>query len=53
MGYLISKYIAKNKIFSAEISSKNIIESAKREVYSLKKEAILQSKEEAYKIHCC
>ncbi len=35
---------------SAEISSKNIIENAKREANSIKKETELQAKEEAYNI---
>lgn len=46
----MTKYIAKTKISSAEISSKSIIENANREAESLKKEAILKSKEESYKI---
>jgi len=46
----LTKYIAKTKISSAEISSKSIIENANREAESLKKEAILKSKEESYKI---
>ena len=50
IGYLLTKYIAKTKISSAEISSKNIIENAKREADSIKKESILQSKEDSYKI---
>jgi len=50
IGYLLTKYIAKTKILSAEISSKNIIENAKREADSIKKESVLQSKEESYKI---
>ncbi|MGB2782879.1 MAG: ribonuclease Y [Atribacterota bacterium] len=48
--YLFTKYIAKVKISSAKIDSKNIIENAEREANSLKKEASLQAKEEAYNI---
>ena len=48
IGYFLTKYIAKAKITSAEISSKNIIENAEREANSIKKEAKLQAKEEAY-----
>ncbi|MBA7541432.1 Ribonuclease Y [subsurface metagenome] len=47
---MLTKYIAKAKISSAKISSKNIIENAEREANSLKKEAGLQAKEEAYNI---
>ncbi|MGB6607272.1 MAG: ribonuclease Y, partial [Atribacterota bacterium] len=50
IGYLITKYIAKTKISSAELSAKNIIENAEREANSLKKETELQAKEEAYNI---
>ncbi|HZK12413.1 MAG TPA: ribonuclease Y [Atribacterota bacterium] len=50
IGYFLSKYIAKSKISSAEISSKSILENAEREANSLKKETMLQAKEEAYNI---
>ena len=50
IGYLLTKYIAKAKISSAEITAKNIIENAEREANSINKEATLQAKEEAYNI---
>ena len=49
MGYLLTRFITKSKISSAETNAKNILEHTKREAESLKKEIAFQAKEEAYK----
>ena len=49
MGYLLTRFITKSKISSAETDAKNILEHTKREAESLKKEIAFQAKEEAYK----
>ena len=50
LGYLLTRFIIKSKVTSAETNAKNIVEHAKRESDSLKKEIVFQAKEEAYKI---
>ena len=49
MGYLLTRFITKSKISSAENNAKDILEHTKREAESLKKEIAFQAKEEAYK----
>ena len=49
MGYLLTRFITKSKISSAENNVKNILENTKREAESLKKEIVFQAKDEAYK----
>ena len=49
MGYLLTRFITKSKISSAETNAKDILEHTKREAESLKKEIAFQAKEEAYK----
>ncbi len=49
MGYLLTRFITKSKISSAENNVKNILEHTKREAESLKKEIVFQAKDEAYK----
>jgi len=50
LGCLLTRIITKSKITSAETNAKNILEHAKREAESLKKEIVFQAKEESYKI---
>src|SRR5690625_4628688 len=48
VGYLVRKSIAEAKISSAEDLTKQIDDEAKRNAESAKKEALLESKEEAH-----
>lgn len=50
IGFLLTNFFAKTKLSSSEKASKQIIENANKEAESIKKEAQLQAKEEAYQI---
>lgn len=50
VGYLVRKSIAEAKISSAEHAAKQIIEESNREADRLKKEAILEGKDEIHKL---
>ena len=43
LGYLLTRFIIKSKVTSAETNAKNIVEHAKRESDSLKKEIVFQA----------
>lgn len=49
-GYLIRKYIAEAKINSAEESAKKIIQEAENKAGSIKRESLLEAKEEILKL---
>jgi len=50
IGFLLTNFFAKTKLSSSEKACKQIIENANKEAESIKKEAQLQAKEEAYQI---
>jgi ribonucrease Y len=50
IGFLLTNFFAKTKLSSSEKASNQIIENANKEAESIKKEAQLQAKEEAYQI---
>ncbi|RXI97940.1 ribonuclease Y [Anaerobacillus alkaliphilus] len=50
VGYLVRKSIAEAKISSAEHAANQIIEESKREADRLKKEAVLEGKDEIHKL---
>ncbi|RBW69915.1 ribonuclease Y [Bacillus taeanensis] len=50
VGYLVRKSIAEAKISSAEHAAQQIIEDGKREAEALKKEALLEAKDETHKL---
>ena len=50
IGYLIRKSIAEAKISSAEEAAKQIHEKADREAEALKKEKVLEAKDEVYRL---
>jgi ribonuclease Y len=50
IGFLLTNFFAKTKLSSSEKASKQIIENANKEAESIKKEAQLQAKEEAYQV---
>lgn len=50
VGYFVRKTSAEAKISSAEEASKQMIENAKLEAVALKKEQLLEAKDEAYKL---
>ena len=49
-GYLIRKYVAEAKIASAEEAAKRIISEADEKAQSLKKEKVLEAKEEVHRL---
>lgn len=49
-GYLIRKAVAESKIHSAEEEAKRIVDDATRDMEAVKKEAIVEAKDEAHKI---
>ena len=49
-GYLIRKYIAEAKINSAEESAKKILEEAEKKAESIKRESLVEAKEEILKL---
>ncbi|WP_436756433.1 Rnase Y domain-containing protein, partial [Streptomyces sp. URMC 124] len=49
-GYFIRKSLAEAKISSAEHAALQIIESAKKEAEALKKETVLEAKDEVHRI---
>ena len=50
VGYFIRKQIAENKIGSAENAAKNIIDEAEKQAQAVKREKILEAKEEVHKL---
>lgn len=50
IGFLLTNFFAKTRLSSSEKACKQIIENANKEAESIKKEAQLQAKEEAYQI---
>jgi ribonucrease Y len=50
VGYLVRKSIAEAKISSAEKYAAQVIEDSKRDAEALKKEALLEAKDEIYKL---
>lgn len=49
IGYVVRKSTAEKKILSAEIAAQNIIENAKKESEAVKKEMIIEAKDEIHK----
>jgi len=50
IGYMIRKSIAEAKISSAEQAAVNIVENAKKEAEALKKETVLEAKDEVHRL---
>src|SRR5690606_17977606 len=50
IGYFIRKLLAEAKIQSAEVAASQIIENAKKEAEGIKKEKLLEAKDEALKL---
>ena len=49
-GYFVRKYFAEAKIDSAEEAAKKILNEAEKKVQTLKKERILEAKEEVHRL---
>ena len=49
-GYFIRKYLAEAKIASAEEAAEKILDDAEKKVRTLKKERILEAKEEVHRL---
>lgn len=50
IGYLVRKSLAEAKISSAETAAKNIVEQAHKDAEALKKETVLEAKDEVHKL---
>ena len=50
IGYIVRKTVGESKIKSAEDEAARIMEEATRNTDAIRKEAILEAKDEAYKI---
>ncbi|WP_409292388.1 ribonuclease Y [Peribacillus sp. SCS-26] len=50
VGYFVRKSVTENKIAGAKVSAEQIIEDARREADSKKKEALLEAKDEIHKL---
>ncbi len=50
IGYLVRRYIAEEKISSAEEAAKKIVSEAEKEAESKKRETVLEAKEEIHKL---